>query len=258
MNKLRLVLADRVEANGGYSRNYESYPIEYDVSVYRADLDRDNIYEVMCKGYGYLPPPTSLEWDEQQQYDWALEDAARSIRDGDDDGYKTYSPATAAKYGLPYYTTPRKYRRKVAGDMCYYPAKKAGWVLDKPYCCEQLDVKFSLAGRGGKHLVVRQFEGVKLNMSAKDLASDIREGGDNGYYGTKYTNQWCVRLLAMMEEWEKCFTPEIASKEVEFQAAYRMHVELGEQAVAWREALKVAREAREVARLADVMAGVLA
>lgn len=253
MNKIRHMLADAIENNGGYSRGYHGrWALSYEVGLYYANLDKDHIYEVMCKEHGYLPPPTSLEWDEQQQWEGGQESMCYGLND--DDGNRTYGPDTAKRYSLPWERFPRRYVRDDPSDSTRYPSAKPGWKLVNPW--EDIiyfDVTFGLAGRGGKHLVVEEFEGHRLDMSANDLAERIRDD-DAG----NYSNRWCTYLLAMMGEWDAMFTSKIASAELEYQAAFRMYSELYDQAQAWRTALKEARAAREVRRLAQVQAAVLA
>lgn len=250
MNKYRHMLADAIESNCGYSRGYwDRWAISYEVGLYYADLDLDNIYQVMLKEHGYLPPPTSIEWDEQQVWNTVQEMMVWGLND--DDTNRTYSPDTAKRYGLGYYRYPQKYKRRT-NECAFYPAKKEGWIRDDPYICEYFDVKFGLAGRCGKHLVVEEFEGRSLAVSADALAEDIRDD-DCG----NYSNHWCVRLLAMMDEWESIFTSRNASKEMEYQAAFLLHQELSDQADRWRKALSDARTEKNLRNLAAVQAAVM-
>ncbi len=236
MNKLRLMLADKIESNGGYSSGYhDRFAIEYPVGLYYADLDKDHIYKLMCEDQGYLPPITGLEWDENKIWEIVQEQMYYSLND--DDGNRTYSPATAKKYGLPMHRFPRKFKRK-STECAYCPAKKEGWILDEPFDCEYFDVRFELHGRSGKHLVVTEFEGHDLKMRSEDLAEQIRK---HDSWRTSYSNKWCVKLLAMMEEWETIFSSKNASAEMEYQAAFLMYQDQEERVEAWRKALKKAR-----------------
>ena len=243
MNTYRRLLAEAIERNGGYSRGYhDRYPIEYDVSLWRADLDVDHVYKKMCETHGYLPPITGLEWDEEQIWRWTQEDLYHSL---DCDAYRTYSTDTAKRFGLPYHRFPQRYKRRT-NECAYYPAKLAGWRREDPYIPEYYDVKFELAGRGGKHLVVTEFQGRRLEgFSSDELAERIRESECE-----TYSNVWCNRLLAMMHEWDKCFTPEAAADEMEYQAADRMYSEQYDRTQAWRKALKRARFDHAMAKAA--------
>lgn len=255
-NSLRRLCADAIRSNAGYSRHYESFPLSWEVGLYDADLSLDNIYKVMLEKHGYQPPPTDIEWDPNDQWSWAQEDMCDNLFHAND-AYCTYSPATAKRYGLDYYRFPKRYVRRTEKDRCYYPAGKDGWKLENPYVCKQFDVEFGLEGRGGKHLVIRSFEGRKLEgLTSKDLADKLMEtDGSTRYYGSQeYSNYWCRNLLAMIDEWDKCFTSKIASDELEYLAAFRLYHQLEEKASAWREALAEARQARETRRLAAVLA----
>ena len=231
------MLADKIEANAGYSSGYhDHFAIEYSVGLWNVDLGKDHIFEVACEEHGAVPPLTGLEWDENQVYYMAQERMCQGLND--DDGQRSYSPKTAIKYGLPYHRFPLKYVRK-SNECAYYPAKKGGWILEDPYCCEYFDVTFGLYGRGGKHLCVEEFEGHKLNRRNEDLVEELRTpcAWDQG----GYSNKWCVKLLAMMEEWETLFTTQNASKEMEYQVAFYMHQDQTEKAKVWRKALAHAR-----------------
>jgi hypothetical protein len=112
------------------------------------------------------------------------------------EGYNTYGPATAARYGLPYQRFPKQYVR-VTNESAYYPARKKGWKLVDPYLTVHFEAAYNLAGRGGKHLVVTEFENRTLDMSSEDLAEAIRDD-DGGYFNRAlFSNQWCRKLLAM-------------------------------------------------------------
>lgn len=241
MNRLREILANKVEENGGYGSWNASYAIEYDVSLRHADADVDSVYAYACQKIGTLSPITGLVWAAYQEWGFAQEQMYCALND--DEAYRTYSPLAAARYGLPYHRFPRRYKRKT--DECaYYPAELPGWILDKPFENLTFDVTFELAGRGGKHLVIREFEGHSLCISNRDLVQQIRAGQD-----TPYTNRWCTKLLVMMEEWEQVFTSKNASDEIMYQLAYRLHTDQSERSEAWRERLAKRRAQRAAGRL---------
>lgn len=238
-NTYRELLARAIERNGGYSRGYhDRWAISYTVGLYYADLDAEHIYERMCKEQGYLPPLTGLEWSPDDVWTDVQESLYLSLND--DDGNRTYGHETATRYGLDFYRFPRKYKRKGPEDLCYYPSAKPGWILVDPFNAAYFDVKFELQGRGGKHLVVAEFDGVSLKENSKTLAEDIRNDdcGD-------YPNKWCRKLLAMMDEWDRSFTSKNASSEMEYLAADRMYQDQYERCKQWSEALTAARARRE-------------
>ncbi len=237
-NKYRELLAQVIENNGGYSAGRGgTFALEFTVGLYYADLSVEHLYKIAVENFGPLPPLTpAIEWDVAQAWEWAQQNMTDTLNDNE--GYCTYSPSNAKLYGMPYCTPPglKYWRRKKEGDVCGYPAKVSGWWIVNPYCNESYSVKFGLYGRGGKHLCIESFEGVRLDMSADQLADAIRNDED----GT-YSNKWCQRLLCMVVEWEKCFTSKLASAELEYQCADQLAQRLLERGAAWRKALANAR-----------------
>lgn len=220
MNTWRKLLAQKVYSNAGYSAGRgETYAIEYNVGLYYVDLSPEKMHKLAVEqGYTDLPL-IDFPWDQNSEFEYAQQDAARSIYDGDDCTYRSYGVAESIRFGLPYFTEYHKRKIKRRTNECaYYPAKVSGWIIESPYANVEFEVEFGLYGRGGKHLCVTEFEGRKLNMTSDTLADDILNSEDHGYNG--YTNKWCQKLLAMMHVWEEYFTPHKASAEIEFQAAY--------------------------------------
>jgi len=240
-NTYRELLARAIEKNGGYSRGYnERFALAFTVGLYYANLDVNNIYKKAVQEFGPLPPLTpAIEWDEQGEWESGQESMAYGLED--DDGYRTYSPDTANRFGLPFHTGPglKYWRRRKAGDVSGYPAKLPCWWIVNPYCNETYTVEFSLYGRCGKHLCVESFEGVSLRISSDDLADAIRND-DNG----SYPNKWCKRLLAMLTEWEQYFTSSNASAELEYLCADQLAQRLQDRSNTWRAALAKARAAK--------------
>ena len=184
-------LADAIEANGGYISGYrDGFAIQFNVALYWANLDKDHIYKRVVEGYGEVPMSPLLEWDANEIWSQVQEEMYDRLND--DDAQRSYSRATAVAYGLTH-------------DENYF------------------DVTFELHGRGGKHLVVESFEGIKLNRSCRDFVSDLRDDD-----GTEFNEVWCNNLLAMLGEWGGMFTQKKASDEMEYLAAYRMHQRLEE------------------------------
>lgn len=230
-NIYRRLLAEAIEKNGGYSRHYESWPLSWDVGLYASKESFNSLYGLararLKEDWGVEQSnwtmaaltQVKLDWDHQMDsgelFNWILEDMRNSVTDGDT--YCTYRPEIAARYGLPYTRFPRKYRKRVPGEGPYYPAGREGWVLEDPYTVESFEVEWEFAGRSGKHLVLTGFEGRKLErLTSEGLAGLLRGEED----GSCYTNAWCQRLLAMIHEWDLCFTSEAVTQEWEYQASY--------------------------------------
>ena len=207
---LRNALADRIESNGGYCRHNQSrFPIEYVVLFYETIDDADMAKALLIE-HGYVINETAFnlqfpafnEWWEFDADDenadevtlgdlgerecpsiddlhrWAQESLCEDLKN--DEGYATWSPKTAAKYGFDY--------------------KGPG-----------ADSAFSLTlenhGRGGKHVVLCYFEGRELTgLRAEELAEIVRNDVENDYV----TNKWCRQLMGMMDEWDVMLTDENA------------------------------------------------
>lgn len=229
MNTYRKLLAAAISRNAGYSSRHDKWPLEFNVGLYYADLDRDHIEALAVSDHGVTKEQVEatrdlVEWDPESE--WT--DIQSQMHDGlnDDDGNRTYSPATAASYGLPYHAFPQRYKRRT-NECAYHPTKKDGWIKVSPYTCKYFDVEFALAGRGGKHLVVESFDGVKLcGWTADDLEEALLDDEQCHYHG--FTNDWCRNLLTMITTWSESFTPERASSEMEYLAADRYAQQVNE------------------------------
>lgn len=213
MNVYRKMLIEAVERNGGYHARWGSYPIEYTVGLYYTKNGIEDYVEGLIKS-GELDPKLwrliedafveDFDMDAQWQHvQWEM---ASSL----DYAFKTYGQDTATKFGLPYRRFPNQYKRKDK-ESAYWPTSKEGWALVDPYIELQFDVEFSLEGRGGKHLVIVEFEGHKLSGMSSKAFIEALEDPD-----TQYSNEWCRNLLAMMQEWDVLFTSVAASAEFDY------------------------------------------
>jgi hypothetical protein len=234
-NSYRKLCADAIENNGGYSRGYHeraalSWNVAIDWGIPDFDKMLANSWEQM-DGHGLTEEEfravvtaerleeAAQEWDDEAEqnslWDIVRDDMARGVSDADT--YRTYRREVGRRYGLSSdETMPRKYRRKLATDTCYYPASTSGWVIVNPWQgLESYEVEFEFMGRQGKHLCVTEFEGRGLGISADDLADNIRNDSDGAY-----PNVWCQRLLAMIHEWDLCFSREAVKQEFHYQVGF--------------------------------------
>lgn len=238
MNTYRKMLADKIEANGGYcSDRWTRYAIEYNVGLYYVDLSPEKLYKLAVKEGITNRPYLEIKWDQDSEYEWAQQNAARGIMDGDDCAYSSYDVPTSIRFGLPYFKKRRYIRR--TNECAFYPAKVSGWIIKDQYADTSFEVEFGLYGRGGKHLCISKFEGYPLDMRSEDLAEAIRDTEED----QGYSNRWCQNLLAMMNVWEEMFTPEQASEEVMRQAAYSFACLLEEK---YEELEKEAKQAADI------------
>ncbi len=234
-NVYRRLLAAAVERNAGYLRAYrECYPLSWDVSLTASIPSYDKLFadrhQIVADCLGPLPdldkflPAKALTVlkDKWSNGAWRLglwnrvtDDMRESLTGGDT--YRTMAPEVATRYGLPVQRFPRKYRRLTMDDVCYHPASKQGWVLEDPWVLPFYRVKWAFAGRNGKHLVLSEFEGRRLDRcSSEELAEAIRSGAE----GT-YSNKWCQALLAMIHEWDTCFTRKAVEDEFVYQCKWQ-------------------------------------
>jgi len=226
MKKVNERLIDALEKNCGYlSGRHDKWPIAYNVKIGRIKTDPDTLL-ALAKADDMIPHATTewhpdvLEHLEKHEDGFDYEFELEMMREGvsDDDTYRTYSPKTAARFGLPYYNK-RVYARRDATKLAYYHIGKGDWALVNPYSCKYFDVKFGFAGRSGGYIVIEEFEGRTLRgMSTEDLTDMLQDRSESTYM----TNEWCRNLLAMMYEWDQCFTPEIATKELQYQITSRI------------------------------------
>lgn len=228
MNPYRKLLATAISRNAGYNDRHSRWPLEFNVALDYVDLDRDHIEALAVQDHGVTKEQVDatralVEWD--QEGEWT--DIQSHMHDGlnDDDGNRTYSPTTAVRYGLPYFNQRVNYKRRTT-ECAYFPAKLPGWTVN-PYTCKYFNVDFALVGRGGKHLVVEEFEGITLRgWTADDLADALLSDEQCHYH--RFTNKWCQKLLAMVGDWTEHFTPRAASAEMEYRAADRYAQQVNE------------------------------
>jgi hypothetical protein len=246
LNQIRKRLLDAVKSNGGYSQSRrEGSFLAFTVGLYYADLSFHSVRQAYIKNLNGAAPGVAFDdpfwmkleanWDKDRTQSslWSTiqEDMYRGLND--DDGNRTYSPATATRHGLTYYTAKpahARYARRTGKEVCCYPASKPNWIRVDPYVCEYFDVTFALYGRGGKHLCVTQFEGVPLDSSDYSFEDKLRASPGDDAYVPRMTNLWCRKLLAMIEEWDVCFTEKNASAEMDCLAVYRMEQRVEEEA----------------------------
>lgn len=219
MNAYRKMLIEAVEQNGGYHARWDSYPIEYTVGLYYTKNRVEDYAEDLISSGELDPKLWSLiedefvgDFDMDAEWQHVQEDMSHML----DYPVNTYGQDTATKFGLPYRRFPNQYKR-LDKEVAFWPVGKKGWALVDPYINLQFDVEFSLEGRGGKHLVIAEFEGHKLAGMSSEAFIEALEDPD-----TLFSNEWCRNLLAMMQEWDVLFTSRAASAEFDYQMEYNI------------------------------------
>lgn len=252
-NTYRRLLVAALESNGGYISGYhDRYALEWNVALNNGVPDSNVLlgpkgaaatwqelqanHGVSADEFDAVIDDAKLmhfcdKWDTDSNlrrvWTWVQEDMARCITDCD--SYSTYSPKTAARYGLPgshaKLHSGKRYDHK-------HKYRDGAWSHTLSF-----DVNFGLHGRGGKHLCVHMFEGRSLAARNSELAEAISTD-DEGMY----SNVWCQKLLAMIHEWNICFSREAVNREFEYQCRYRFVSELNDL---YDEAVSEAKEAAE-------------
>lgn len=207
-HKSRRAKADYLCGIGGYSRYQDgTYPLEFDVSAYRADFGFDHLWEKYAAEHWpfdekkVTPDTVKTYYDlamrlykehEQHLWAWGVEDACRALHDTD--------------------------------------------VYSMLWDGTRLEVTLELHGRCGKHLLITEFEGHTLEgMSTDDLYHELM-GQGNGCFSTGiqhdsdtlkkgcvwefWTNEDLNKLYKYVRQCEVDFTVEKASAEVEYLGAF--------------------------------------
>ena len=200
---VRQQLAARIRDNGGYwGDRHTSYPLEWTVYLYdRIDTAAEAQDALVAAGH-YLneadmalqAPEFEVWWEAngditKNVHEWAGETVRESL--DEDEAYRTWSPESAKAVCMDY----------------------AGRGAAKPF-----DMRLTLRGRGGKHVVLTEFEGVNLtSYTTEELAVVVENVAPSDPYVMHVRNAWCRQLLGMMLELDKMLTDKAAL------GAYRSH-----------------------------------
>lgn len=185
---VRKALLNRLEGHDYYG-NRTRYALAYTVEFYESIDTAEEASELLIENGHFLNeadlaiqfPDFESRFDTVDGSDMYREAQEHLIDDlADDEGYRTWSPETARRYGFDY-----------TGD-----------GADRPF-----EAKFNTMGRGGKHVVIVEFDGVTLDA---DLADRI-VCADWEFMGS-VSNQWCRKLMGMMDEWDVVLTTANAHK----------------------------------------------
>lgn len=210
---LRAKLADRIRDNGGYSRGYHtSLALVWMVRYYSTGIDDAEDAAKALVEHEYflneahliLALPDFDDWFRREiSVDRAYEYSRDSLQEdlANDDGFKMWSSATAAKYGFDY----------------------KGRGADSTF-----DMELSCWSSGGKRVALETFEGENLKVDCSDLAGMI--GGHLEIQDTddgRYSNEWCRKLMGIMDELDQSLTEENANRCGRYYATDYIARELG-------------------------------
>jgi hypothetical protein len=193
---LRAKLAARIESNGGYWTRHEPFALEWMVYYSGEIADAEDAKKGLVEHEHFLSEADLLlqfpdfdEWYEENVGDgrqmW--EHAQELLQDdlSNNEGLRMWSPKTAAKYGFEY----------------------KGEGADKPF-----DMTLGRYGGGGKHVCLTEFEGVTLSRSCRDLAEWVSSHLDPDTYSPSLSNEWCRKLMGIMDELDETLTDENAER----------------------------------------------
>ena len=195
MNKarksVRQRLLDASKKNGGYRAGmFRHYLLEWNVGLHHTDNSREAVLDYAVRiGEMHLEDDAPVFWNGDVEESKAAE-AERDALNWSDI-FKTASPVVFARHGM-------------VQDPLTWPVKSRKVCPNYPY----FDVEFFVSG---KHLLIKRFEG--QDLANQDRVERILASLEDDDYGV-LSNERARQLLAMIEEWDHCFTPEKASDTV--------------------------------------------
>lgn len=212
-NWLRTKLADRIRSNGGYNRIYhDKYALVWMVRVYNVGIDNVEEARAALIEHEHFANEVDLtlqfpDFDEryaegvgdgQNMYDYVIERLQGDL--ADDEGLRMWSPKTADRYGFAY----------------------KGEGADKPfYMCLQG------VSSGGKRVALSMFDGENLELDNNELADAIDPDVEHDDYTPRYSNDWCRKLMGIMDELDEALTEENAKRCGRYYATDYIARELG-------------------------------
>lgn len=208
---LRAKLADRIRSNGGYSRhNDKSKPLSWKVYYFQQLENSEQAAQLLAENHFInmadfiLNFPDFDEWFAEQDRDEMWGYAQERLVDdlSDDEGLRTWSPATATRYGFSY----------------------EGEGADRPF-----DMMLGSYGGGGKHVCLTRFDCETLEgMTSECFAAGVGGHLDPEWcWGRNFTNRWCRKLMGIMDELDEALTKENAARCGAYYEADLLARELG-------------------------------
>lgn len=209
---LRRKLADRIRDNGGYYSRREQYALVWMARIYDVGgSDAEEAAELLVEcGHFHNTADLTLQFPDFDEWYpsivsertlWEL--ATEMVREDldNDEGMRMWSPETAKRYGFDY----------------------KGEGADKPFhmCLEGVS-------SGGKRVTLSHFDYEGLRIDNRELADAIDPDVEHEYnYDRQFRNQWCRKLMGIMDELDTCLTTENATRCGRYYAADYIARELG-------------------------------
>lgn len=212
---LRAKLASRIEDNGGYhARRSASFALSWCVRFYGTVNEAEDAADALVECEHFVNhADLELQFPDFEQwwgrsidgghrksmacYTYAQERLQDDLES--DEGLRMWSRETATKYGFDY----------------------VGRGADRPF-----DMKLGGYGGGGKHVCLTEFEGHDLQDFCRDFADAIGNHLE-GDGDTHYSNEWCRKLMGIMDELDEALTSENAARAGRYYEADWLAQELG-------------------------------
>ena len=219
-HRSRKAKVDYITGIGGYYSRHERYAVEFTVGTYYAKLDAEHLVPLMDDPCVDLEDPVLAAKYTALAEEVAKENESNLWSWAIEDAQRNVLEADA-------------YRMLWDGT--------------------QVNVELVLEGRGGKHLCIKELEGVSFTRSEQELEEVLMnqylpDGEETWEYSTlRKGAEWAIKnetldtIYRYLRHCEIDFTSEKASKEVEHQAAYHLRRLANDR---WEE-LELARVTRE-------------
>ena len=219
-HRSRKAKVDYITGIGGYYSRHERYAVEFTVGTYYAKLDAEHLVPLM-------------------------EDPCVDLKD----------PVLAAKY-IALAEEVAKENESSLWSWAIEDAQRSVMEADAYRMLwdgTQVNVELVLEGRGGKHLCIKDLEGVSFTRSEQELEEVLMnqylpDGEETWEYSTlRKGAEWAIKnetldtIYRYLRQCEIDFTSAKASQEVEHQAAFHLRRLTNDR---WEE-LELARVTRE-------------
>lgn len=192
-NGSRTKMVNWLTDNGGYRDRHEEFAIEFDVSTWRADLDVEHLWKRLCEmgEFGILKMPPEKQVVAKHLFESVYAEHENNVwRWGCEEAYEGWRDSDT-----PYET---------------FVGERVSW-------------NHELRGRGGKHLVMTECEGLNLRCDSDELAERLME---RSFDGARW--EWDISSDTVRKLFIVCvqnyfeLTPSAVADEVEYRAAWRL------------------------------------
>lgn len=175
---------------GGYISRHGQYAIEFSIAAYNANLDATTLWETLVTkcDFGIDKMPVNEQVIAEHLFRAAHAEHETHLWNwGVEEAFESWSDSDS-----PYET---------------FEGTRVDW-------------KFEVQGRGGKHLVMTECEGINLQRSPESLEEALMERDSSGDY--EIPIDWVKKLFIICAQNTVELTPTAIGHEVEYRAAWRL------------------------------------